>query len=203
MKLKAIITMLLLLFVAAGAQAFDGNRKGFVLGIGLGYAPNVKTEVEAVAGAGSGAEGAFLGAAEGNEEAMAGQFLIGLGLDEHNVLVYEANAGYYYYENLGFDGDNLDIIQGFNALVWYRYWGAVGSSFFTAVGAGLTYWDTNYSDVNTAEFGFLLGAGFEFTPHLQLGAYMGRGKTSNTAFPPLEFQGTHTNMSILLTAVAF
>lgn len=202
---QRLITMLLLLLVTAAtsASAFDGKRKGFVLGIGIGYSPSVKTEVEAIAGAGSGAEGAFLGAAEGTEEALAGQFIIGLAFDEHNMLVYEGNAGYYYYEGLGGNGDNLDILQGFNAIVWYRYWGAVGSSFFTAVGAGLTYWDTNYTDVNTGKFGYLIGAGYEFTPHLQLGAYMGRGQTSNTAFPPLEFQGTHTNLSILLTAVAF
>jgi len=199
---QALIVFTLLLTVAAGsATAFDGKRKGFVIGVGLGYSPSVKTEVDA--GTTSSAEGDFLRVAEGNEAGLAGQFLIGLGLDEQNLIVYEGNMGYYYYEGLGFDGDDLQILQGFNAIVWYRYWGPVGSSFFTAAGAGLTYWDTNYSDVNTAELGFLLGAGYEFTPHLQLGAYLGRGNTSNTAFPPLELQGTHTNLSILLTAVAF
>lgn len=200
MKKVLSITALLLL-TCGNSMAFDGQRKGFVLGLGVGYSPTVKTTVTATVAPGSTDE-LNLGSIEGSEQAMAFQAIFGYAFNEHTMLVYEGDVSWYYYKNLVPD-DNLDIAQGFHSIMLYNYWGTVGSSFFTAAGVGLTYWDTNYSDRNQGEFGYLIGAGFEFTPHLQLGAYYGSGNTKNTNFPGVEFEGEHSNVSILLTAIAF
>ena len=199
--MKKNLLLLILLLIGGNTMAFDGLRKGFVLGGGIGFSPTVKTAVSTTTDPAA-ANDFNLGDIEGTEAGMAVQLLFGYSFNEHTMLVYEGNAAWYYYENV-VPNDNLDILQGFNSVMLYHYWGPVGSSFFTAAGLGFTYWDTNYTDPNASELGFLFGAGFEFTPHLQLGAYYGNGKTKNLDFPGAEFEGTHTNVSVLLTAIAF
>ena len=198
---KSLLLLTLLLVLGGNSMAFDNLRKGFVLGAGIGFSPTVKTEVDATIAPGS-EDDFYLGSLSGSEQGLAFQLLFGYGFNEHTVLAYEGDVSWYYYENIIPD-DKLNILQGFNSIMLYHYWGSVGNSFFTAAGVGLTYWDTNYTDPNQSELGFVLGAGFEFSPHLQLGAYWGNGKTKNTDFPGVEFEGTHTNLSIVLTAVGY
>lgn len=182
-----IITMLLAIFLVSTATGFDGHRQGFVVGGGLGFAPVVKWEVE---------ESPAYGIPYGHDETRAGvgvNLLIGYAWDEKNMIVYEGNA-------VGFTTAVSDksAAQGFSGAAWYHYFGRTGKTAFTAIGLGLYGYDAEYDDPHDGGFGMLLGGGYEFARHWQVGGYLSFGKTSSDH---LDYK--HSHLSVLVTGVAF
>ena len=98
MKFTKSLTVILAFVLAGSALGFDGNRKGFVLGGGLGFAPLVHWEL---------ASSPSSDVSEGKAGAAV-QILIGGAFDEHNMLVYEAKIAAI---SSGWTDD--DIGQGF------------------------------------------------------------------------------------------
>lgn len=192
MKRILIFTTLVLVvaMAAPNASAFDGLRRGFVLGGGLGFAPVSSWDTDL----------------EGFNESQVGvgvHIFLGYAWDEYNMIVYEGNG-------TGFKSDfgDADIIQMFNGAAWYHYFGPVGKSAFTTVGVGVFSFDFEFNDVwgsgysisgsNDPGPGFLVGAGYEFARHFQAGVYVGVGRTSE---PGLDY--THVNLSVLVSGAAF
>lgn len=187
MKTTTVVAVLLAIFLVSTATGFDGDRKGFVLGGGLGFAPVVKWSVEE----------SFLGHTVLKiDETRAGvglNLLIGYAWDEKNMLVYEGNAVGYASEF----GDQT-IAQGFNGGSWYHYFGRPGKSAFTVGGLGLYSFDRENSDQHDPGFAILLGGGYEFARHWQVGGYLSFGATSAHG---LDYK--HSHLSVLVTGVAF
>ena len=182
MKRLVLITLVAVLFMAATACAFDGMRKGFVLGGGLGLAATADWEFD------------FLGESFSEDGSGLGAHLvIGYAWDEQNMIVYEGNVA-------SWNSDLLDeaIAQGFNGASWYHYFGPVGKSFFTVAGIGFYVFNVETYEDNDPGFALLLGGGYEFARHIQVAAYFSKGKTSD---PIVDFDHTHFN--ILVSAVAF
>jgi hypothetical protein len=182
MRRIVLITLLALLFAAASTSAFDGMRKGFVLGGGLGFAPTADVEVN----------GGGVSVSE-DGSGMGLNMVIGYAWDEQNMIVYEGNVA-------GWETDvtNADIAQGFNGASWYHYMGPVGRSFFSVVGIGYYVFDVDDFEDNDPGFGFMLGGGYEFTRHVQVAAYFSKGSTENSG---VDYDHTHFN--ILVSATAF
>ncbi|MDH3890310.1 MAG: hypothetical protein OEV49_04435 [candidate division Zixibacteria bacterium] len=181
MRRLVLITMLAVLFMATTAGAFDGLRKGFVLGGGLGVAAQAEWSVD------------FLGFPVGEDGTGLGvNFIIGYGWDEQNMIVYEGNVA-------AWKGDisDADIVQGFNGAAWYHYFGPVGKSFFTVGGLGAYIFHVDEYEADPG-FGFMVGAGYEFARHWQAAVYFAKGKTEES---PVEFDHQHIN--ILVSGVAF
>ncbi|MDX9856273.1 MAG: hypothetical protein RBT76_00610 [candidate division Zixibacteria bacterium] len=206
MKKAAVLALALVIGVVGAVQGFDGERKGFVLGGGIGYASSVKTTVDVSASSGFGDQ-FYLGTLENDEKGLAGQLMFGFGWDDRNMLVLESNVAVYSINDLNLYGDgflyDVQFAQGVGTVSWYHYWGGRGSSIFTAIGGGLGYFDTDYTDPNDYDFAWLAAIGYEFTAHLQLGVYYTSGKTVFTEVPGLQGDFTQTNLSVLLSAVAF
>lgn len=193
----------LLLVIAAlclnsAAFSFDGNRKGLVLGGGLGISPasNWKTDVVPDLNL------SF-------EETKAGvgvNLLIGYAWDEFNMLVLEGNVA-------GFETGyrNVTATQGFGGVAWYHYFGPKGASFFTTVGAGsynfeleLKQDNITISGENDPGFGMLFGAGFEFARHFQAGAYFSFGKTKVVnSVTKVETEFDHAHLNLMVSIIAF
>lgn len=182
MKRLVMITLMAVLFMATTACAFDGMRKGFVLGGGLGVAATADWELD-FSGVSFSEDGSGLGL----------HVLIGYAWDEQNMIVYEGNVA-------SWKSDLIDetIAQGFNGAAWYHYFGPVGKSFFTAAGVGFYVFKVDTYEDNDPGFGLLLGGGYEFARHVQVAAYFSTGKTEDSG---VDFNHTHFN--ILLSAVAF
>ncbi len=180
MKLRLVILSILLIIFASSAWGFNGERKGFVLGGGLGFAPIVKTT---------------LGSLEDNKSGVGAHLLIGHAWDDYNMIVYEGNVSVYaisgYYED-------ITVGQGCDAAVWYHYFGETGKTAFTAAGIGLYRYMVDGENATDAGLAILLGGGFEFSRHWQFGAYISFGKTSSGS---LDLD--HTNLNILISTVAF
>ncbi len=184
MKRLVLITLVAVLFMAATACAFDGMRKGFVLGGGLGLAATADWDVD------------FMGVSVGEDGSGLGlNLVIGYAWDEQNMIVYEGNVA-------SWKSDLIDetVAQGFNGASWYHYFGPVGKSFFTAAGIGFYVFKVETYDDNDPGFGLLLGGGYEFARHIQVAAYFSKGKTKD---PIVDVDFDHTHFNILISAVAF
>ncbi len=180
------ITML----CAGSAQAFDGKRKGFVLGGGLGIAANSHWEID------------NLPVSE-DKAGLGLNLLVGYAWDESNMIVYEGNVTGYSSDvasSVGrFTGmGDQTITQGFNGAAWYHYYGSVGRSLFTTVGLGVYVFDVKDFKANDPGFGLLLGVGYEIARHWQFGAYFGGGQTTSSG---TDFKQSHINVN--LNVIAF
>src|SRR5512140_61394 len=83
--------------IAGSAVAFDGQRKGLVLGGGLGFAPTAKISHH--------------GESETNA-GVAAHLVIGYAWDNENMIVYEGNVTTYSID-FGY-GHDYTSSQGFN-----------------------------------------------------------------------------------------
>lgn len=169
--------LVLSLLLFEPSWGFDGNRKGFVFGGGLGFSSvttsaSFRRDSETTVGAGA-------------------QLLIGYALNDGNMIIFESIAGGYR--------DRIDGIgvQIFNGASWYHYFRSSGRSAFTTAGIGrYLIMRGGLSNSIGVEFGLLIGGGYEFARHWQAGAYFSFGRTSSNTFEDL-----HVN--ILISAVAF
>jgi hypothetical protein len=182
---KGALLLLFAICLGMSANAFNGERKGFVLGGGLGIVPVVTWEFD-----------------DGDlhvDELRAGfgsQLIIGYAWDEHNMIVYEANGVRYKSSEL-----KVDIIQGFSGVSYYRYWGPKGKSAFFMGGLGIYLFSPEYFSQNDPGFGLLIGGGYEFTSHWQLGGYLSLGRTTDPGSQKVDFK--HSQLTVLISTVAF
>jgi hypothetical protein len=193
-----VLLSLLFLHFAASTPAFDGKRKGLVLGGGFGLSPFAHWSTTY-----SGQD------FRENSIGLGDNLIIGYGVDERNLFALDANIVAYRSELI-----ELDIIQGFGGISWYHYYGAQGKSFFSVAGMGLYRLVTSlggriYICFNCPEtvhppldqatgIGYLVGGGYEFARHIQIALYLAGGKPSERG---LNYGSTH--VALALTAVAF
>ncbi|KAA3635809.1 MAG: hypothetical protein DWP97_04035 [Calditrichaeota bacterium] len=176
MKKLTLVLVLVLLCVSTG-YSFDGMRKGFVLGGGLGFAPSATFEIDGFQG-------------QLDNSGVGLNLVIGYAWDEFNMIVYEGNVAAYSVEG-------YDISQGFNGASWYHYFSEMGKSAYIVVGLGAYVFQVDQYDADPGG-ALLLGGGYEFARHWQVGAYFSTGKTSESS---LDFKHSHFN--ILVSGVAF
>nr|MBN2277733.1 hypothetical protein [candidate division Zixibacteria bacterium] len=184
MRKSCICLILMVLMLGAGANAFDGNRKGFVLGGGLGFGPVAKVthdDYEVL-----------------NKSGLAMDFLIGYAWDEQNMIVF-LRDGVIYNEKSIWDTD-ITLAQGFSGVGYFHYFGPVGKSFYIVGGLGFQDWTSLESNVDSNDVGagLLIGCGYEFVRHVQVHGSLSFGKSSD----PL-FDYNHTQLQIGVSAVAF
>lgn len=185
MKKVVVFTVLIFVIAAINANAFNGLRKGFVLGGGLGFGPVANVTAERTN-------------AELENSGLALNFLIGYAWDEQNMIVF-LRDGVIYSEETIFGG-SINLVQGFSGAAYYHYFGPVGKSFYVVGGLGFQDWsslDSDY-DSNDVKAGILLGLGYEFARHVQIHGSLSFGKTSD---PIQDYK--HTQMQIGVSAIAF
>ena len=178
---KVLVALSLLVILVSSANSFDGKRKGFVLGGGLGFAPTAKWEVDGFSVV---------------NETKAGigiNILIGYAWDEKNMIVYEANG-------VGYNSDLVDvaITQGFTGASWYHYFNEPGKTMFITGGLGLYFFEAEHYDANDYGGALMFGGGYEFAPHWQVGLYFSAGKTSDPIF-----DYNHNHLNLLISGIAF
>lgn len=189
---KSVLVILVLLVAAGSSFGFDGQRKGFVLGGGLGFSPATHYEAD-VSILSFGA-----GTVEETNIGLALHIVIGGAFDERNVLVYEANV----VGSQAAFGDQ-SVGQGFSGGTWYHYFGPVGRSVFSAVGLGFYTFKFEDLDGNDPGGGLLLGGGYEFARHWQIGVYatFGNSSLSDDVFIDADFN--HANISVMISGIAY
>lgn len=174
-SIKLIVLLALVVLLCGSASAFDGRRQGFVLGGGLGGTvySRISPEIE-----GHG------------ERGLALHGLIGYAQNEHNLIAFEGNFT-----------TRLFVGNGFYGPTWYRYFGDRGKAFFSVVGLGVYYYSADLlfhePEDHETGLGYMIGGGYEFTGHVQVGAYFCGGSTE---FNNVDYTHNHFNLVITFTA---
>jgi len=161
------VTLLFVSITATSALPFDGQRKGFVLGGGLGFAPVMKWSADA-------ASGEKLYGFDESKAGMAAHFVIGYAPSNSTMLVYLGNSTANNSTLLR----RNQVVQGVNALGFYKYFGRSKRQFFATAAAGLYGFDASDAGMARSRFGWLIGFGNEFSRHWQVGLYFASGTTS-------------------------
>jgi hypothetical protein len=201
MKRSVSLPVLIVLMLPLAADAFDGNRKGLVLGGGLGFAPHASWK----------ANGQMF-----EESAWGGalHFFLGYAFDDNNMVVFEANGVILDYESeivpVGsyFDNSFRDMgesDQAFGGLVWYHYFGARDRRAYLAGGIGLYRWRSSLILDSDNGLGIMVGVGQEITSFLQISSYFSMGRTSHKPMSGGLDGGNfeHAHLSLMITAIAF
>jgi hypothetical protein len=186
MKKSILITVILVIALGSQLYAFDGYRKGFVIGGGLGFAPVGRWSlVDAPSDPGV--------KTSESRPGISANFQVGYAFDEFNMLVFDADAtGYNSKVN------DKSSSQGTEAFSWYHYFGPAGKALYTKAGLGIySFWVDGSGDFSSG-LGFVVGGGYEFAPHWQVGANLGFGRTSKSN---VDF--SHVHIDIGISAVAF
>ncbi len=143
MKIKALLLTLALLLLVAPltASAFDGERKGFMLNLGLGF------------GQGKASDSSYTADGTG----FATDFKIGGG-PSNQFLVYYTNRVLWYTP----DGAQSTWYNGMSAAGVSYFLEPTAPSFFFSGALGIGVWSYNDNFDNETGFGFTIGAGYEF-----------------------------------------
>ena len=194
-----VLSAIFLLGMNSVAGAFDGHRKGFLLGFGLGFCP-IATSSHSNEGV------SFKESGSG----LASSFQMGYGWNEINTIVLDVNitkfSGGLY--------DGRTSSQSLSGLAWYHYYGEKGKAFFTTLGVGFMSHDLegSYISIRFGPIdpepkpvrprddgpGVLLGGGYEFSPHWQIGGFLSSGKTSSGS---TDF--SHAHFSVMVQGTFF
>ena len=191
-----IITSLSLLTTFSAGLCGDDRRRGLVYGGGIGMAPLSDFTVDN---------------RKESDWGLGINGLIGFGWDERNLFVFEINDAYRhsdYYSEIGertgflWSGPGThgaqNILVGYLGFAWYHYFGPVGKSAFTSIGVGWYALSPSSLGPNDLGSGYLIGGGYEFAPHLQVGGYYSFGHTRDS-WITLD----HQQITILVTYIRY
>lgn len=157
----------LVLSLAPTAVAFDGDRKGFVLGAGIGGGAVSFTQTLS--------EGTLsVSSDRESKAAFVTDFHIGGGIDATTVLSYTARVSWFSLEVIrSIDVDVVElgdvvISSGVGVLTLTKYAQAEAPSTFVRGGVGFSTWDApleSEAQDPLVGLGALVGFGYEFSPH--------------------------------------
>ena len=169
------------LIVSADAFAFDGVRKGIVMGAGLGFSPWVRVQ----------SADNWVGTTESGPGV---NFFMGYAWNDRNMIVYEATGTYYTSTYF----NKTDIFEGLSGVRWYYYMGRRDRPFFFSLGLGAFRFSSAYDELDSNGFGYSVGGGWEFMKQVQIGLFYSGG-SSDATFATLN----HNVLSVLVTVVAY
>ncbi|MEW5993571.1 MAG: hypothetical protein AB1744_04155 [Candidatus Zixiibacteriota bacterium] len=166
----ALVGCLIVAFTS-GVTAFDGNRKGFILGGGLGLGLDSYTQT---------VEAPDMKATSDRENKFAfmTDFMIGAGASEQVLIYYFNKVSWFSLENVL--GENVTIANGVGGAAVRYYFNLTAPSPYVFGGIGLSTWDAPLEEGSDAWYGFglMFGGGFEFSPHWSVEGDIMWGKPS-------------------------
>ena len=205
MKTKQTLVILTLawacmLSVVDSTHAFDGNRKGFMLGGGLGFAGTSFTqELQA--------PGLRFESDRENHGAIASDFKLGFGVSDR-VAVYYFNRVSWFAIATGVKFNPRSIIaSGTTGAGVSLYQRSLPPSWYVHGGLGLSTWDAPFDRTgNDAAawkgFGGLVGVGFEYTPHWSIEASVAYG-SPDESFGAIDIQSKSTSFLVTVSGLAY
>lgn len=165
-----------LFLLATNAQAFDGQRKGFLLGIGIGpgltsYTQKVTVQMVSV---------------ESDRENTAGvmtDFKIGYAPDNSWAIYYTSKVSWFGMTNAL--GNDVTIANGLGAVAVSYWFNQQAPSPFIAGGIGFSTWSLPFEDNPPDTWmgaGLFAGGGYEFSRHWSVEGYLSWGKPEDKVY---------------------
>jgi hypothetical protein len=165
---------------APKASAFNGHRKGFLLGIGLGVGTTTNSW--------NFSAGDYTRKSTQTKTALMNEWKIGYGPGNMWEIYFTNEDAYYGYE----------YTRGIDALCITRLSKPSSPSLFFTIGIGVPYWGNYISwSISTHNFGLVGGIGYEFRRHLDLTAELLYGYKSYQ--DPQYYKESQRNISIRVT----
>jgi len=205
MRFRGIVTLLVLTAVivtATSVCAFNGERKGFVLGFGIG--PGYTNFSQELGGIESDSEG---------KASIVTDFKIGGGFNEQFLLYYENRLSWFkltvvdevYYDpfadEVTFTETDVTIAHGIGLVGMSYYFKTEAPSFYVLGSVGVSSWSAPFetnSDMWVG-FGISAGVGYEFAKHWAIEGTLNYGNPSTDQFTS---DATTTAFSALFTISA-
>jgi hypothetical protein len=168
----------LLLCVTTEVDAFDGQRKGFILGGGAGLAHTSFTQEVSVD---------YWGYHESvesdreNKVGVATDFKIGYAWDNSWAIYYTSKVSWFGMENTY--GKDVTIASGQGAAAVTHWFKPQVPSWFVAGGLGYSTWSLPFEDNAPDTWigpGLFMGGGYEFSRHWSFEGYLAWGKPKDT-----------------------
>jgi hypothetical protein len=171
---------LALMLVPLSTYAFDGQRKGFVMGFGCGYSPWAKWSRDNPSLSETG-------------QGLDMRIPLGYAWSNQNMLVYEG-APTFFKSN---DDEHSCATQGVWGIRWYHYFAVPGRTWFLTLGVGRAVFIKDEEMLQNG-VGVVLGGGYEFTKHLQAGLYYAGGRCGID-----DYHVRHHALSLVVTALVY
>lgn len=161
----AVSMIFIIFFLTITASAFDGKRKGFILGGGIG--PGFTSYTQELAGWDPYFGYTKIKSDQETKVALMTNFKIGYAPTDFWELYYTSKVSWFSFESIS--GDVI-IANGISALGVTYYFKPEAPSPFTAGGIGFSTWNAPFeSDSDTwIGLGLFAGAGYEFTKHFNI-----------------------------------
>lgn len=180
-----ILIVIAMLFLTSTANAFDGKRKGFLLGLGMGAGFNSFTEESVDYNSYYGRFQKTKSPRE-NKGSFITDFKIGYSPTDFWEIYYTTKLSWLHYTTL-YEGEK-GVVSGLGALGITYYFEPQAPSFFVTGGMGVSMWGRfavnlfggsgrKFADIG---FGLFAGAGYEFKKHLNVGLNLVWGKPGDT-----------------------
>jgi hypothetical protein len=191
----------LVLFLAnTQAHAFDGQRKGFLLGGGLGLGFTSFSQEVAVS---------FWGYHESvksdreNKVGVISDFKIGYAPDNSWAIYYTSKVSWFGMENAL--GNNVTVANGLGAAAVSYWFKPQAPSPFIAGGIGYSTWSLPFEDDPPDTWtgpGFFVGGGYEFSRHWSIEGYLSWGKPKHEEFG-IEANSNALSFMLTINALAY
>lgn len=169
-----IVSLLFFILAGGSAQAFNNQRQAFIAGLGIGY-HGMQLDKDAAGN----------GTTTNTVDGLASSVRIGVGLSNQFTLYYLSEGNWY-------NSGGSSWFSGINGLGAAYYFSPRARSLYLHYGYGYSYtshpWETT-DKTNNSKFGngYILGAGYEFMPHVSVEASYMRTNltdvTSDSLFP--------------------
>ncbi len=171
-KTFAVLIAVVLLGITTNVSAWDGQRKGFILGVGSGFGLTSFTqEVE------------YLGVSETsdreNKLALNTDFKIGYAPNNTLAIYYDNKVSWFGITNAL--GEDVTITNGLSSLGVTYFFNQAAPSPFLSGGIGISSWAAPFEE-NTdtwTGFGLFVGGGYEFARHWSTEINLMWGNPSN------------------------
>lgn len=190
--LTALFVLTVIVLTAVSADAFNGERRGFLLGFGVGPGwSSFKGEVE----------GFDLGDRE-NKFAIGTDFKIGAGINDQLLIYYVNRVAWFKsdtFDKNGFVQEDVTIASGVGLVGLSYYFKTEAPAWYLVGAVGISSWSAPLESNSEMFSGFGLtgGAGYEFKKHWSLEATVNYGKPSKT------IEGYKVELSVISVLVTF
>ncbi len=176
------VSLVCQLVIPGNTRAFDGERKGLVVGAGVGYSPIINWRNSSQN-------------TNETEHALAFEAFAGYAWNNRNILAVGALASHVCLKSAG----SVWAFDGVNNLLYCHYMSEDAPSLFLTAGIGLMRFESDNGSVSGHGFGYEAGVGFEFSKGTQVGLYYAGGTTSDRE----SRSSRHHLICIVLTFLAY
>jgi hypothetical protein len=198
------LIVLLILFLIVNAYAFDGKRKGFFLGGGLG--PGFTSQKETVEHSGW-FEGEPSESSTESKLGLVTNFKIGYAPSDLVEIHYTSKVSWFASKIYwwGLESEDVTMASGVSALGVTYYFKPEAPSYFITGGFGLSSLSLPFESHGDTKWGggLFAGAGYEFVRHFNVELDLLYGKVSSLSLFGIEPTTTIFSVSLTVNALAY